>query len=91
MADARDYARHRDRARAAITRMQQAETAAREARADRDAEVLAMLATPGATLGSVATDLGLSKSLVAVIHRTGRAVDDAVAARTHPTEHPPDP
>lgn len=31
-----------------------------------------MLETPGATLGSVAHDLGVSKSLIAVIQREGR-------------------
>lgn len=75
-----DYSLHLARARDAMTRMQQAEETARAARAERDAEVLAMLAVPGSSLGAVAADLGVSKSLVAVIQRTARARFDNLEA-----------
>jgi hypothetical protein len=74
-----DYAQHRDRAREAIERMKRAADEERGARAERDAEVRAMLDTPGATLGSVAHDLGVSKSLIAVIQREGRRTFATVA------------
>lgn len=70
--------------------MRQNEAAAleREARATRDAEVLAMLATPGASLGTVAADVGLSKSMVAYIDRTARAnFDNAAQARAYIEQH----
>lgn len=72
MPESDQYAQHRDRARGAIERMKRAADEERGARAERDAEVRAMLETPGATLGSVAHDLGVSKSLIAVIQREGR-------------------
>lgn len=81
------YDVHRDRARQAIARQKDAAEREREARAARDAEVLAMLGTPGASLGSVASDVGLSKSMVAYIERTTRASldngEDARARSTH--------
>jgi hypothetical protein len=85
------YEVHRSRARSAITRQEKAADADRKARADRDAEVLAMLATPGASLGKVATDVGLSKSMVAYIQRTSAAAitnaDQALAyLEAHPGE-----
>lgn len=83
------YDRHRDRARRAIARQKEAADQEREARAARDVEVLAMLATPGASLGSVAADIGLSKSMVAYIERTARAsFDNAEQARAFLAEHP---
>lgn len=69
-----EYTQHRDRARRAIGRMNAAEERQRKARDERDAEILAMLEAPGASLGSVAADLGISKSLVAIIQREARAV-----------------
>ena len=78
------YDRHRDRAREAIARQKEAAEREREARVARDVEVLAMLATPGASLGSVAADVGLSKSMVAYIERTARAAfDNAEQARAY--------
>jgi hypothetical protein len=83
------YDRHRDRARRAIARQKEAADQEREARAARDVEVLAMLATPGASLGSVAADVGLSKSMVAYIERTARvSFDNAEQARAYLAEHP---
>jgi hypothetical protein len=83
------YDVHRDRARAAIARQKEAAEQDRLARAARDVEVLAMLATPGASLGSVATDAGLSKSMVAYIERTARAsFDNAEQARAYLEQHP---
>jgi transposase-like protein len=55
--------------------MQKAADQERAARAERDREVRAMLKTPGTSLGSVARDLGISKSLVRVIQREGTATD----------------
>ncbi|MGW8567824.1 hypothetical protein [Isoptericola sp. NPDC055881] len=82
------YDRHRDRARKAIARQKEAAELEREARAARDAEVLAMLATPGASLGAVAADVGLSKSMVAYIDRTARAsFDNAEQARAYLEQH----
>jgi len=82
------YDRHRDRARRAIARQKEAADQEREARAVRDVEVLAMLAAPGASLGSVAADVGLSKSMVAYIERTARAsFDNAEQARAYLAEH----
>ncbi len=82
------YDLHRDRARKAIARQKEAAEREREARAVRDAEVLAMLATPGASLGVVATDIGLSKSMVAYIDRTARAnFDNAERARAYLEQH----
>ncbi len=47
-----------------------------------------MLAAPGASLGSVAADVGLSKSMVAYIERTARAsFDNAEQARAYLAEH----
>lgn len=90
MADSRsEYEAHRDRARGAIARQKEAAEEDRKARAARDAEVLAMLATPGASLGSVAADVGLSKSMVAYIERTARAdFDNAQKARAYLEQHP---
>lgn len=83
------YDVHRDRARKAIARQKEAAEREREARVARDAEVLAMLATPGASLGSVAGDVGLSKSMVAYIERTARAsFDNAEQARAYLAQHP---
>lgn len=83
------YDMHRDRARAAIARQKDAADQERAARAARDAAVLAMLATPGASLGSVAADVGLSKSMVAYIERTARAsFDNAEQARAYLEQHP---
>jgi hypothetical protein len=83
------YDLHRDRARAAIARQKEAAEMERDARVARDAEVLAMLATPGASLGTVATDVGLSKSMVAYIERTARAnFDNAQQARAYLERHP---
>lgn len=83
-----DYEVHRDRARAAIARQKEAAEQDRLARAARDAEVLAMLATPGASLGSVAADIGLSKSMVAYIERTARTTfQNAEEARAYLEQH----
>jgi hypothetical protein len=83
------YDVHRDRARAAIARQKEAAEQERVARIARDAEVLAMLASPGASLGSVAADVGLSKSMVAYIERTARAnFDNAQQARDYLEQHP---
>lgn len=83
------YDVHRDRARAAIARQKEAAEQERVARVARDAEVLAMLAAPGASLGSVAADVGLSKSMVAYIERTARAsFDNADQARAYLEQHP---
>lgn len=82
------YDVHRDRARAAVARQKEAAAQERLARDERDAEVLAMLATPGASLGSVAADVGLSKSMVAYIERTSRAAFDSVEqARAYLKQH----
>jgi hypothetical protein len=82
------YDVHRDRARKAIARQKDAAEREREARAVRDAEILAMLATEGASLGSVAADVGLSKSMVAYIDRTARAsFDSAEQARAYLAQH----
>lgn len=79
-----EYEALRDRARAAIARQKEAAEQDRLARADRDVAVVAMLATPGASLGSVAADVGLSKSMVAYIERTARATfENADAARAY--------
>lgn len=83
-----EYELHRDRARAAIARQREAAEQDRLARAARDAEVLAMLAAPGASLGSVAADIGLSKSMVAYIERTARtAFENVEAARAYLEQH----
>lgn len=83
-----EYEAHRDRARAAIARQKEAAEQDRLARADRDVEVLAMLATPGASLGSVAADIGLSKSMVAYIERTARATfESREEARAYLEQH----
>lgn len=90
MADERgsQYETHRDRARKAIARQQDAAERERDARVARDAEILAMLATDGASLGTVAADVGLSKSMVAYIQRTARAgFDSAEAARAYLAQH----
>jgi hypothetical protein len=82
------YGVHRDRARAAISRQKEAAEQERAARIARDAEVLAMLASPGASLGSVAADVGLSKSMVAYIERTARATfENAEEARAYLEQH----
>jgi hypothetical protein len=82
------YDVHRDRARAAIARQKEAAEQDRLARAERDAEILAMLATPGTSLGSVAADVGLSKSMVAYIERTARtAFQSAEEARAYLKRH----
>ncbi|NUU19522.1 hypothetical protein HP550_19920 [Cellulomonas humilata] len=81
------YDIHRDRARQAIARQNEAAELEREARMARDAEILAMLATQGASLGSVAADVGLSKSMVAYIDRTARAgFESAEQARAYLAE-----
>jgi len=83
------YDVHRDRARAAIARQKEAAEQEREARVARDVEVLAMLETPGASLGSVAADVGLSKSMVAYIERTARvSFENAQHARAYLEQHP---
>lgn len=83
-----EYELHRDRARAAIVRQKEAAEQERSARAERDLEVLAMLATRGASLGSVAADVDLSKSMVAYIERTARTTfENAEAARTYLEQH----
>lgn len=83
------YDVHRDRARAAIARQKEAAEQDRLARAARDVEVLAMLAIPGASLGSVAADVGLSKSMVAYIVRMARATfENADEARAYLEKHP---
>jgi hypothetical protein len=83
-----EYDVHRDRARKAIARQKEAAERERESRVARDGEVLAMLATPGASLGSVAADVGLSKSMVAYIERTARAsIENAEQARTYLAQH----
>lgn len=83
-----DYEAHRDRARAAIARQKEAAELDRLARAERDVEVLAMLAAPGASLGSVAADVGLSKSMVAYIERTARTTfENSEAARAYLKRH----
>ncbi|WP_421743042.1 hypothetical protein [Cellulomonas sp.] len=82
------YDAHRDRARKAIARQKDAAEREREARTVRDAEILAMLAIEGASLGSVAADVGLSKSMVAYIDRTARAsFDSAEQARAYLAQH----
>lgn len=84
-----EYEAHRDRARRAIARQKDAAEREREARAARDGEILAMLSAPGASLGSVAADVGLSKSMVAYIERTARASFGNVAeARAYIAQHP---
>ncbi|MEN5074494.1 hypothetical protein ABE437_11805 [Isoptericola cucumis] len=83
-----EYDVHRDRARKAIARQKEAAEREREARVARDVEVLAMLATPGASLGTVAADVGLSKSMVAYIDRTARAnFENAEQARAYLEQH----
>ncbi|MBN0041848.1 hypothetical protein JN535_16940 [Cellulosimicrobium cellulans] len=83
-----EYEVHRDRARAAIVRQKEAAEQDRLARVERDAEVLAMLATPGASLRSVAADVGLSKSMVAYIERTARTTfQNAEEARAYLEKH----
>ena len=48
-----------------------------------------MLSTPGASLGSVAADVGLSKSMVAYIQRTAAAtITTAEQARAFLHENP---
>jgi len=48
-----------------------------------------MLAMPGTSLGSIAADLGLSKSMVAYIERTARAgFENAAQARIYLEQHP---
>lgn len=87
--DRSPYDVHRDRARQAIARQKEAAEREREARVDRDAHVLAMLRTPGASLGTVAAAVGLSKSMVAYIERTARAsFASAEEARTFLAQHP---
>ncbi|MCK9795227.1 hypothetical protein M1843_15865 [Isoptericola sp. 4D.3] len=82
------YDLHRDRARAAIARQKEAAEHERMARLARDVEVLAMLASPGASLGTVASDVGLSKSMVAYIDRTARAnFENAEQARAYLERH----
>lgn len=82
------YDVHRDRARAAIARQKEAAEQDRLARVARDSAVLAMLATPGASLGSVAADIGLSKSMVAYIERTARTTfENAEEARAYLEQH----
>lgn len=71
MTDAADYTTHRDRALAAIARMKIADDEAKAARDVRDREVRAML-SQGKSLGVVAKDVNLSKSLVRVIQQQGR-------------------
>lgn len=89
MTPAPDYELHRTRARSAIKRQEKAAEADRRARADRDEEVLAMLAIPGASLGKVAADVGLSKSMVAYIQRTAAAaITNADQARAYLKVHP---
>lgn len=79
-----EYEEHRDRARAAIARQKEAAEEDRRARAERDLAVVAMLSMPGASLGSVAADIGLSKSMVAYIERTARATfENTDAARAY--------
>lgn len=86
---AADYDLHRDAARKAIARQRRAEEQERRARVDRDAGVLGMLSTPGASLGSVAADVGLSKSMVAYIQRTAAAtITTAEQARAFLHENP---
>ena len=83
------YEAHRTRARAAIARQKKAEAQEKRARQERDVEILAMLDTPGASLGSVATDVGLSKSMVAYIQRTAQtAITTAEQARAFLAAHP---
>ena len=82
------YDMHRDGARKAIARQKEAAERERDARVARDAEILARLATDGASLGSVAADVGLSKSMVAYIDRTARAnFDKAEQARADLAQH----
>lgn len=84
-----DYELQRDRARAAIERQKEAAEADRIAREERDAAVLAMLKTPGKSLGAVAADVGLSKSMVAHIERTARVTfENAEQARAFLEKHP---
>ncbi|RZS62850.1 hypothetical protein EV386_3204 [Xylanimonas ulmi] len=48
-----------------------------------------MLAIPGATLGKVAADVGLSKSMVAYIQRTQQqTITTAEQARAFLAQHP---
>ncbi|MCL1872448.1 MAG: hypothetical protein FWF90_18825 [Promicromonosporaceae bacterium] len=83
------YDAHRSRARAAVRRQAKAAEADRRARADRDAEVLAMLDFPGTSLASVAADVGLSKSMVAYIQRTAAAtIATAEQARSFLARNP---
>ena len=82
------YDVHRGRARQALARQKEAAEREREARVARDAEILAMLSTEGASLGSVAADVGLSKSMVAYIDRTARAnFESAEQARAYLAQH----
>jgi hypothetical protein len=62
------YAAACGKAKTAITRGQRAADAMRSANEDRDAHVVEMVEA-GGTLGGVARDTGLSKSLVALIWR----------------------
>lgn len=62
------YAAACGKAKEAITRGKRAAAAQKSAHDDRDEHVIEMLAA-GGTLGGVARDTGLSKSLVALIQR----------------------
>ena len=85
------YGAHRTRARSAIERQKKAAEDERLARAERDVEILAMLAIPGTSLGSVAADVGLSKSMVAYIQRTAQpTIATAEQARAFLAAHPDD-
>lgn len=84
-----EYELQRDRARAAIERQKEAAEADRIAREERDTAVLAMLKFPGKSLGAVANDIGLSKSMVAHIERTARVTfENAEQARAYLEQHP---
>ena len=84
-----EYELQRDRARTAIARQKEAAEADRIAREERDAAVLAMLKVPGKSLGAVAADVGLSKSMVAHIERTARVTfENAEQARAFLERHP---
>lgn len=74
-----DYDGHRALAREAVDELEQATAIAGQKRAQRDARVRAMIAT-GASLGTVAKDLGLTKSLIATIHRASDSADAAILA-----------
>lgn len=84
-----EYELERDRARTAIKRQKEAAETDRLAREERDAAVLAMLKVPGKSLGAVAADIGLSKSMVAHIERTARVTfENAEQARAFLEKHP---